>query len=118
MDKVIESKFVHLLPSPRHTHSHTHMYIQPFSSRFIRVTPDKEFPLEILPVHVSVLFADPSPRHALPPWWSCWKVLLGLGCQPHAHIILNKQASVVCGFIIEFPKEWKEVGMSSGSLWG
>ena len=99
------------------THSHAHTPLHP-NSRFIRVTPDKDFPLQILPAHVSVLFADPSPHHTLPPWRSCWKVLLGLGCQPHAHMVLNKQASVVCGFVIEFPQKWREVGMSSWSLWG
>lgn len=60
----------------------------------------------------------PSPHHTLPSWRSSWKVLLGLGCRPHVHMGLNKQASVVCGFIIEFPQEWRDVGAELPELRG
>ena len=60
----------------------------------------------------------PGPHHPLPPWPSCWKFLLGLGEWATRAMSLNKQASVVCGFIIKFPRERRAEGWERGGSRG
>ena len=90
------------------------------NSSFTRVTPDKGFPLQTFPVHgpVSALFPRPWP----PPHPSSlavgWKLLLGLGEWATRAISLNKLASVVCGFIIKFPRERRAEGRERGGSRG
>lgn len=126
---VVESKFVHLLPSPRlteralylHTCSYAHMHtlLHPNSSS-TRTLLRKTF----LCKHSQLVdlsqshSPDSGPHHALPPWRSCWKLLLDLGCWPHVHMGLNKQANVVRGFIAEFPQEWNNVEAELAELGG
>ena len=117
-----ESRFVYQLPTPMstsqvwvvririYTQAHTRTQAPtPASpgSLLIKVFLGKHSQFMDLSLHCS---PDPGPHHTLPPWPSCWKLLLGLGEWATRAMSLHKLASVVCGFIIKFPRERRAEG--------
>ena len=118
-----QSRFVYQLPTPisrshqvgmvhMHIYTQAHTYPQaptPASpgSLLIKIFLCKRSQFMDLSLRCS---PHPGPHHTLPPWPSCWKLLLGLGEWATHAMSLNKQASVVCGFIIKFPRERRAEG--------
>lgn len=113
-----ESRCVHQLPTSvstihpvcmvcTRTYARTHTHPITPSSSFTRVTLIKIFLCQHPQLTDLSLRCSPTTAHTTPflPGRPVGNSCSAWGTGPHVHMGLNKQASVVCGFIIKFPRE-------------